>query len=477
MSMVEGRHGSRVWLVAGGLALAMAGYYGFRSSLFLRLHELVGGDDYRDTTALLMRFGLLALLGFPAAGLLSDRVLGLKKTMFAAGVLIVVGIVLGILRDPTALIAAATISAFGLSMLKATAFVYLGEGYPKLSTLRVGAFAIVLIAFNVAPMTSVLFTGFASSTFGPAIAIAVCALPAMASVAVFALSPPEEPIASTVAPRPLSPQVTALLIIAACLLLTNAVDAGISSFAMPSKSSGFSTGISYQLLFSANPIAVCLVGALAAIFWSGGARSGYSDAVSVGIAVGAGLFAVAVVAVAVVPGEDGPGMGAALGGHVIAGLGEVAILPLAWAAMTAAAPPRWKATAVGGVLLTGFGSYLPLRGLEEGTHARVGAVLAVLALGAAGLALAFMRRVEDGLQSAALGEEEARQGAPVAIASGPQPGDARTDLITGGIALAVGLVVTAGSIAGGGVGGRYVITTGLIVFGIVRLVRGLRRSG
>jgi len=63
-------------------------------------------------------------------------------------------------------------------------------------------------------------------------------------------------------------------------------------------------------------------------------------------------------------------------------------------------------------------------------------------------------------------------------ANAPAPSATR-DFVVGGIWLAGGVLVTLGSFAAAssGGGGRYVITTGAIAYGIGRLIRGLARSG
>ena len=57
-------------------------------------------------------------------------------------------------------------------------------------------------------------------------------------------------------------------------------------------------------------------------------------------------------------------------------------------------------------------------------------------------------------------------------ASGP---DGKTDLLVGGLLLGGGLLVTLASYSSASGGGRYVVTTGAIAVGIVRIVRGLTR--
>ncbi|MCA9658681.1 MAG: hypothetical protein KC486_10070 [Myxococcales bacterium] len=52
----------------------------------------------------------------------------------------------------------------------------------------------------------------------------------------------------------------------------------------------------------------------------------------------------------------------------------------------------------------------------------------------------------------------------------------RNDLVFGGIALAIGVFLTAGTFAAGGVGGRVILAWGPVVYGIVRIFRGLTRS-
>ncbi len=71
------------------------------------------------------------------------------------------------------------------------------------------------------------------------------------------------------------------------------------------------------------------------------------------------------------------------------------------------------------------------------------------------------------------------QRAPSSEASGaPEPAsapDGKTDILVGGLLLGGGLLVTLASYSSASGGGRYVVTTGAIAVGIVRLVRGLTR--
>ncbi|HEV8324462.1 MAG TPA: hypothetical protein VG389_22790 [Myxococcota bacterium] len=65
--------------------------------------------------------------------------------------------------------------------------------------------------------------------------------------------------------------------------------------------------------------------------------------------------------------------------------------------------------------------------------------------------------------------------APAGAAASPA-----RDILIGGVAFGIGVAVTAVSYslaASGSGGGRYVIATGLLAFGLVRLVRGLARLG
>jgi hypothetical protein len=65
---------------------------------------------------------------------------------------------------------------------------------------------------------------------------------------------------------------------------------------------------------------------------------------------------------------------------------------------------------------------------------------------------------------------------PLAPPSVPYAGSAN-DLVVGSIWLVGGLAVTIGSyaVASGGSGGHYVVTTGAIAYGMVRIIRGLSR--
>lgn len=73
---------------------------------------------------------------------------------------------------------------------------------------------------------------------------------------------------------------------------------------------------------------------------------------------------------------------------------------------------------------------------------------------------------------------EERRAAPGATEGAPpRPEGASTDLMVGGLTLMLGLGITAASVAAASGGGRYVVTTALIVYGLFRLGRGLRRLG
>ncbi|MCU0696000.1 MAG: hypothetical protein MUC96_05680 [Myxococcaceae bacterium] len=69
--------------------------------------------------------------------------------------------------------------------------------------------------------------------------------------------------------------------------------------------------------------------------------------------------------------------------------------------------------------------------------------------------------------------------APSSAAAPPPPTSSASDLVIGGVLLLVGLGVTVGSYvaaSSSSSGGRYVVATGLIGVGLVRLIRGVVRS-
>lgn len=87
---------------------------------------------------------------------------------------------------------------------------------------------------------------------------------------------------------------------------------------------------------------------------------------------------------------------------------------------------------------------------------------------------------------AALAVRAAVSGAPntpaLVAAAGLQPGPAEptspvSDFLVGGILLAVGIGVTVVSLAAASDGGRYVVATGAIGVGLVRIIRGFVRLG
>ncbi len=70
-------------------------------------------------------------------------------------------------------------------------------------------------------------------------------------------------------------------------------------------------------------------------------------------------------------------------------------------------------------------------------------------------------------------EEKDAPGEPTFSEQAPS---ASRDLVFGGLWLAGGLLVTVASYSASAGGGRYIVTTGAIAYGVVRLVRGLLRS-
>jgi hypothetical protein len=115
---------------------------------------------------------------------------------------------------------------------------------------------------------------------------------------------------------------------------------------------------------------------------------------------------------------------------------------------------------------------------EAGTTALPLVVLALFAGSVALLALlALALRAAPAPADEAGAAADASSGlVPMPVAASP----GSRDMLVGGIVLAIGLMVTIGTFAvasSGGLDGRYVITTGPIVYGIVRLVRGIARRG
>ena len=59
----------------------------------------------------------------------------------------------------------------------------------------------------------------------------------------------------------------------------------------------------------------------------------------------------------------------------------------------------------------------------------------------------------------------------------PHKASPQRDRIVGGIWLAGGVIVTLASYASASGGGRYIVTTGAIAYGLVRMVPGSMRMG
>lgn len=106
--------------------------------------------------------------------------------------------------------------------------------------------------------------------------------------------------------------------------------------------------------------------------------------------------------------------------------------------------------------------------LEDGLGTIIGWVRWPIGIAANLIVLSVLRRLMTGRGTSA-------------IAAAPAPLEAQDtsarDLIIGSLWLGGGLIVTVVSYAAASGGGRYVITTGAVVYGLIRVIRGLTKLG
>ncbi|MFL5318178.1 MAG: MFS transporter, partial [Myxococcaceae bacterium] len=362
--MVEGGHPRRLWTAAGAMLLVSAAYYGAHSVLTRAAYEAGGDVGFGSPVFQSIRFmWLLALLIVPVAGLVADKWLGIRRMLLLGSATVAVGIVLCIVKQVPFLMAGGAVLALGMGCFRYPLYVYLGEAYPKLAPTRLAGFVVLFIAGELGPMAVNLVSGIIISSFGTAFGFVFVALPAIAAF-VLLLAVPEPPAAEAsgpTLPSVFGPELVALAILAGVALCLDIAFAGALAGAHPRVgSSSLSTATMLTLVYSVGPVVVLIAGVIAAVFWSGGTLSSYSEHVGTSLAIGGALIAVSVVLSTVFPnGEEGIGMGAAMGTHALTALGELAIYPMLMAAVTALAPQPWRASAVGVFALTGIGNFLP----------------------------------------------------------------------------------------------------------------------
>ncbi len=141
-------------------------YYGMRAILILylvaRTDEKNPGFGWDDATALEL-YGwytmLVYMMGVPG-GLLADRVLGQKKSVFLGGVLIIIGHGLLIINDVTAFYAGLATIILGVGALKPNISSMVGGLYKPGDARRDNAFYIFYLGINIGAASAPIIVGY-----------------------------------------------------------------------------------------------------------------------------------------------------------------------------------------------------------------------------------------------------------------------------------------------------------------------------
>lgn len=142
--------------------LTILGYYLYYSTTD-------GGLDLPKTTAtgIIGAYGGLVYLSTVLGGWLADRVLGMERTVFYGGVIVMIGhIVLAVLPGTTGVAAGLIMVALGSGALKANASSLLGTLYDKGDARADGGFTLFYLGINLGAFTGPLLTGLLQTHVG-----------------------------------------------------------------------------------------------------------------------------------------------------------------------------------------------------------------------------------------------------------------------------------------------------------------------
>jgi POT family proton-dependent oligopeptide transporter len=383
-------------------------YYGMRAILILylvaRTDDKNPGFGWDDATALEL-YGwytmLVYMMGVPG-GLLADRVLGQKKSVFLGGLLIIIGHGLLIINDVTAFYAGLATIILGVGALKPNISSMVGGLYKSGDARRDNAFYIFYLGINIGAASAPIIVGymgevinwrygFGLAGLGMALGqiVYVFGQKHLKDVGNFTPTPKRVPgIAATSLTREEKDRIIVLLLsflIIIVFWMAYEQAGGLMNLFAKQKVDRMVAGLEIpaSTLQSLHAIFVILFAGVVAWFWTRWSKAGFESSslfkMGMGpIIAGAGFLFLVGAALQTQSSPDGKAsiywLFAAYGLHVI---GELCLSPIALSFITKLAPLRYVSFIMGGYFMaTGLANKLAS---EVGKQAASAGELAVFA--------------------------------------------------------------------------------------------------
>lgn len=168
-------------------------YYGMRAILLFYMYYEVtdGGLGIDQTTAnsIMAIYGSLVYMSGIIGGWIADRVLGMNRTVFYGGVLIMLGhIILALPGGFTALLVSMLFIVIGTGLLKPNVGGMVGELYSKTDPRRDSGFSIYYMGINMGGFIAPFIVGTIGQTYSFHLGFAIAAVGMFAGLVVYLLS-------------------------------------------------------------------------------------------------------------------------------------------------------------------------------------------------------------------------------------------------------------------------------------------------
>ncbi|WP_010648639.1 peptide MFS transporter [Oceanobacillus massiliensis] len=185
-------------------------YYGMRAILLYYMYYQVtnGGLGLDQTTAnsIMAIYGSLVYMSGIIGGWIADRILGMNRTVFYGGVLIMIGhIILSFPGGLTALLASMLFIVIGTGLLKPNVGGMVGELYSKQDPRRDSGFSIYYMGINMGGFIAPLIVGTIGQKYSFHLGFAFAAAGMFAGLIVYLLTRKKYfGLAGTIVPNPLT---------------------------------------------------------------------------------------------------------------------------------------------------------------------------------------------------------------------------------------------------------------------------------
>lgn len=168
-------------------------YYGMRAILLFYMYYEVteGGLGIDRTTAnsIMAIYGSLVYMSGIIGGWIADRILGMNRTVFYGGVLIMIGhIILALPGGFAALLVSMLFIVIGTGLLKPNVGGMVGELYSKKDPRRDSGFSIYYMGINMGGLIAPFIVGTIGQTYNFHLGFAIAAFGMFAGLVVYLLS-------------------------------------------------------------------------------------------------------------------------------------------------------------------------------------------------------------------------------------------------------------------------------------------------